>query len=94
MTFNWNNDKNIWLQLNRNISFEQIVIAIESGDFLEIMKHPSLAYPNQFMILVKIDDYIYCVPAIANDNEFFLKTIYPSRKYTKKFLENRGLYEN
>ncbi len=90
MFFNWNNDKNKWLILNRNISFEQVVVAIENGDFFEIMKHPNLKYPNQFMILVNINDYIYCIPSVINGNEYFLKTIYPSRKFTDKFLKRRG----
>jgi hypothetical protein len=90
MIFNWNSEKNKWLVSNRNISFEQIVVAIENGDFIGIMKHPNYNYPNQFMILVIINEYIYCVPTIINGNEYFLKTIYPSRKYTKRFLKNEA----
>jgi hypothetical protein len=86
MIFNWNNDKNKWLITNRKISFEQIVVAIENGSFVQILKHPGLNFPNQFMILVAIDDYIYCVPVVVSEDEYFLKTIYPSRKYTKKYL--------
>ena len=88
MIFNWDNDKNEWLIKHRNISFEQVVVAIESGSFLEIMKHPNLSYPDQFMILVEINNYIFCVPSIIVKDEYFLKTIYPSRKYTKKFLNH------
>jgi hypothetical protein len=30
---------------------------------------------------------VYLVPFIENENEIFLKTIIPSRKATKKYLE-------
>ena len=87
MIFNWNNDKNEWLISNRGISFEQAVVAIENGHIIEIMKHPSLFYPNQFMILLDIDEYVYCIPVVVENDEYFLKTVYPSRKYTKQYLK-------
>jgi len=37
----WNHEKNIFLFLNRNISFERILIAIEQGDLLDILEHPN-----------------------------------------------------
>lgn len=32
------------------------------------------------MFIIKIDDYAYIIPFVENENEIFLKTIYPSRK--------------
>ena len=34
------------------------------------------------MFIIKIDDYAYIIPFVENENEIFLKTIYPSRKAT------------
>ncbi|OIO71416.1 MAG: hypothetical protein AUJ56_04235 [Zetaproteobacteria bacterium CG1_02_49_23] len=51
-------------------------------------QHPNtLKYPNQKMFVVSIEGYAYLVPFIENESEIFLKTIIPSRKATKKYLE-------
>lgn len=92
MVFNWDNEKNQWLKKERNISFEQVLIAIESGDIVDILEHPNKKrFTNQILILVAINDYVYAVPAVENDNdeEYFLKTIYPSRKYTERYLQGK-----
>ena len=85
----WNEEKNIWLKEERDISFEVILDAIESGKIVEIIKHPnSDKYPNQNILLIEIENYIYMVPYVYNENEVFLKTVIPSRKMTKKYLDN------
>ena len=50
-------------------------------------------YIDQKVLVVEIEDYIYLCPFIENDNEIFLKTIYPSRKLTKIYL-NEGVLKN
>ena len=88
MDFEWDVDKNEILKLERNISFERIVIEIDDGKVLEILQHPnSEKYPNQILIIVEIDDYTWVVPAVENKDSYFLKTAFPSRKYTKLFIE-------
>ena len=47
-----------------------------------------------YFIVVELDSYIYLCPFIENDNEIFLKTIYPSRKLTKIYLKNEGDLKN
>ncbi len=32
-----------------------------------------------------VNDYAIIVPYVENDDEIFLKTAFPSRKYTKKY---------
>lgn len=60
---------------------------IENGDLMDIIKHPNKQkYSNQKMLMVNINNYIYTVPYIENNNERFLKTIIPNRQYTKKYL--------
>jgi hypothetical protein len=88
--FRWSPEKNEQLQLDRGISFENMVVAIESGGLLDILAHPNLAkYPNQKMLVVASDGYAYLVPFVEEDDHFFLKTVIPSRKATRDHL-NQG----
>jgi uncharacterized DUF497 family protein len=85
--FNWNNEKNELLKAERNICFEEIVMAIFENQIVDVFDHPNQEkYPGQKVYAVNIDDYIYLVPYIKSDDEIFLKTIIPSRKATKKYL--------
>ena len=87
ITYSWNKEKNLLLKETRDISFEQIVMHIEQGDLIDIIKHPnSEKYLNQKILIINVNNYIYTVPFIENANERFLKTIIPSRKFTKKYL--------
>ena len=89
-TFRWSSEKNEALKIDRGISFERIVVAIESGGVLDILAHPNeLKYPRQQVLVVACDNYIYLVPFVEEDNYFFLKTVIPSRKATRDYL-NQG----
>jgi uncharacterized DUF497 family protein len=80
---NWNSEKNELLKQERGICFEEIAYLIESG--LVIGIEENTAYPNQKMYVLEIDNYAIIVPFLENDDEIFLKTAFPSRKYTKKY---------
>jgi len=41
-------------------------------------------------ILVEIDRYVYVVPCVLENDVCFLKTIFPSRKSTAKYLDLKG----
>jgi hypothetical protein len=85
--FDWSNEKNENLKKVRGVSFEQVELAIASGDLVDRIKHPNPAkYPNQKVFLIKIENYIYSVPYVEDDEKIFLKTIMPNRKATKKYL--------
>jgi len=85
--FDWNDEKNETLKRVRNVSFEQVELAIATGDMIDRIIHPNPAKcPNQKVFLVKIDDYIYSVPYVEDGEKIFLKTIIPNRKITKKYL--------
>lgn len=89
MIFDWNEQKNQLLKQERNICFEQVVIAIDEGTILDVLEHPDQEkYKNQYLIIVEIDSYAYVVPSVIEDDYWFLKTIFPSRKYTKIYLNN------
>lgn len=86
--FSWNEEKNELLKAEREISFEDIVLFIEMGFLLDVLEHPNHEkYEGQKIFVVQIDEYAYLVPFIEDDNEIFLKTIIPSRKATKKYLQ-------
>ncbi|MEK9150129.1 MAG: BrnT family toxin [Candidatus Desantisbacteria bacterium] len=85
--YDWNDEKNKILKKLRGVSFEQVELAIESGNLIDRVKHPNPEkYPNQKVFLVEIEDYIYSVPYVENDEKIFLKTIIPNSKATKKYL--------
>lgn len=85
--YNWNDEKNEVLKKLRGVSFEQVVLAIVSGDLIDRIKHPNPEkYPNQKVFLVRIEDYIYSVPFVEDNEIIFLKTIIPNSKATKKYL--------
>ena len=81
-------EKNHKLKVERNISFEEVISVIQSGGLLDVVNHPNeQKYPNQKMYVLDIDDYIYLVPFVHNDEtSVFLKTIFKSRKMTKQYL--------
>ena len=66
---------------------------IEYGQILGIEENPSR--PNQKMYILEIDNYAIIVPYVENDNEIFLKTAFPSRKYTKRYglKVEKGLFK-
>ncbi len=87
MVFDWSNDKNTTLKQERGISFERVVIAIEEDHLLDVLEHPNKdKYPNQYLLVVEIESYVYVVPCVVEQDVYFLKTIFPSRKYTSKYL--------
>lgn len=85
--FRWDLHKNEHLIQERGISFEQITVAIENGDLVQIVQHPnSERYPRQKIMIVGIDGYAFLVPFVEEVEYFFLKTIIPSRKATRDFI--------
>ena len=88
--FRWSPEKNETIRADRGVSFERIVIAIESGGLLDILAHPYQAkYPRQRVLVVACDNYAYLVPFVEEEDYFFLKTVIPSRKATRDYL-NQG----
>ncbi len=87
--FNWNHAKNEILKQERGVSFEAVVFCVENGLLLDIIQHSNQEkYKGQKMYVINLNDYAYLVPFIESVDEIFLKTIYPSRKYTKKYLHD------
>lgn len=86
--FAWNAEKNEWLKQERGVSFEDVVFHIGAGDEVDILEHPNQSeYPGQKILVVVMEGYAYLVPFIESDEEIFLKTIIPSRKATKIYVD-------
>ena len=87
----WNADKNQQLIKERGVSFEDVVFYLSQGEVLDDLKHPNSGrYPDQRIFVLNIDGYVYLVPYVENRSEIFLKTIIPSRKATKQYLEDKS----
>ena len=80
---NWDSEKNEILKHMRGISFEEIAYLIESGQILGIEENPIRS--NQKIYILEIENYAVVVPFVENDDEIFLKTAFPSRKYAKRY---------
>jgi len=89
--FRWNHEKNEQLKAERNVSFEEIVLAIEADGLLDLLQHSNPdKYPNQLVFVVALNGYAWLVPFVEEENYFFLKTIIPSCKATRDYLKQGG----
>ena len=75
----WNKEKNELLKETRGISFEMVLDKITKQDFIGPEINPSRT--NQLRIIVFFEGYPFVVPLVIDDDgNWFLKTIFPSRK--------------
>lgn len=85
--FEWNEEKNQELKNEREVSFEDVVVALQEKRILADIEHPNKKkYPNQRMFIVNINNYAYLIPYVEDEEKVFFKTIIPSRIATKKYL--------
>ncbi|MFT5207566.1 MAG: hypothetical protein ACI9CF_001322 [Candidatus Omnitrophota bacterium] len=82
--FKWNPTKSIRLKKSRGVSFEDII----KSELVDILEHPRR--PEQMYMLFLHKKYIWVVPAVEESDYIFFKTLYASRKYTKKYKENNS----
>lgn len=88
--YEFNANKNIKLKQERNISFEEIIYYINNNCLLDTIEHPNKEkYADQQFYVVDVEGYVYLVPFVENETHIFLKTIFPSRKHTKRYLKER-----
>lgn len=87
--FAWSPEKNAQLMADRELCFEAVVVAIEAGELLDVLEHPSQArYPGQRILVVRIKGYVHLVPYVDAGDHLFLKTIIPSRKAQRHYNNN------
>ena len=75
----WSPLKNEELKRTRGVSFEEII----NAKLIGIKKHPSRK--DQNIMLFEYKEYVWVVPYVVEKNYIFLKTLFPSRKYTREY---------
>ena len=75
----WNDLKNARLQRTRGISFEEILLS----KLIVVKDHQVRS--DQKIMLFAYREYIWVVPFVEDAQGIFLKTVYPSRKYTNLY---------
>ena len=88
MEFEYCAEKNNKLKEERGISFEEIIYLMNNGHLLDTIQHHNKdKYAERCFYVVDVDGYIHLVPFVRNESSIFLKTIFPSRKHTKIYIE-------
>lgn len=82
IVFQWNEEKNKALKKERGVSFEEIL----DSKFIGAERHPTRR--NQIILKFEYKEYIWIVPCVAGEGYIFMKTLFPSRKYTLKHNKN------
>lgn len=82
--FRWNSTKSRRLKRARGASFDEL---LSSGDLLRIREHPHRE--NQQIMFIFYKGYVWLIPYVIYEGSQFLKTLYPSRKYTKLYQERK-----
>lgn len=90
MKIAWSDEKDAILKQQYGFGFDRVVIALSAECLLDERAHPNpVRYPHQYQWIVEIDDYAWVVPFVRRPDGVFFKTMYPSRKATKHYLESR-----
>ncbi len=77
----WSQLKSERLKKTRGVSFEEII----SSELVAVKSHPKRA--DQSIMLFNLKGYIWIVPYVEEKEYIFLKTLYPSRKFTKFYIK-------
>lgn len=84
----WDPKKNERLKKERGVSFEEVVDVIFEGRVFGRIDHPNQKkYSGQKIFIIEMQEYVYVIPYVEDKEKVFFKTIFPSRKYTKVFIE-------
>jgi len=75
----WSLVKSERLKKTRGVSFEELIQA----RLVAVKQHPSRAH--QHVMLFDYKGYIWVVPFAETGEAIFLKTLFPSRKYTRLY---------
>ncbi len=82
-TIRWSILKSERLKKARAVSFDELI----GAKLIAVKKHPKRS--NQRILLFYYKRYIWIVPYIEDRDSIFLKTLYPSRKFTKLYKEGK-----
>ncbi len=95
ISYRFSPEKNKQLIAERQISFEEIIVALHNNQLIDVIRHPNQQkYPNQQVFVVEVKNYIYLVPfVLEQDNSVFLKTVFASRKAVKQYWKREVSHE-
>jgi hypothetical protein len=81
--------KNLLLKETRGTGFEDVIAAIERKRILGDLKYKNKKYIHQRLLVIKRDEYAYAVPYVIDPKRkvIFLKTVYPSRVLTGRYMK-------
>ena len=86
--------KDVRARAGQNRMVTLATLAIEADGLLDELGHPNAEkYPNQSILVVALDGYVYLVSYVEEAGYYFLKTIIPSRKATRDYLLRNKLHE-
>ena len=71
------------LKKTRGVSFEEII----GAEMVDIRLNEKRVSQN--IMIFRYREYIWAVPYVEAEDHIFLKTLYPSRKYTKLYKMGR-----
>lgn len=80
MNIIWDDEKNVKLMKERDLSFYDIAALILDQKYVDILQHPKR--PGQMIFIIPIHGYIHAVPFVIDaKSNIVLKTAFPSRKF-------------
>ncbi len=77
--FRWSALKSQRLKMVRGVSFEEI----NEAQVIDMRAHPSR--PRQKLLFFYLKNYVWLVPCVEEEGYIFLKTLYPSHKFTQLY---------
>lgn len=82
-------EKNLLLKETRGVCFEDVLQAVEENRVLDDLKSVNRKYLHQRILVIKVKEYAYAVPYVLDQKKktVFLKTMYPSRVLTSKYMK-------
>ena len=87
----WNQAKDAELRTNPSrggIGLAECAAAIENGQILDDI--PNEKRPNQRLMIIEINAYAYVVPYVNDGGVMFLKTMFPSRNHTARYVRTKS----
>lgn len=84
------------LKETRGTGFEDVITAIEKKEILGDIKHINKKYVHHGILVIRREEYAYAVPYVIDLKRkiIFLKTVYPSRVLTDKYMKGGMKNEN
>jgi uncharacterized DUF497 family protein len=80
----WDDEKNRKLIAERGLSLETFAALILEKKYIDILKNPTRT--EQRIFIISHQNYTYVVPFIIDEGQnIILKTVFPSRKYHKRY---------